>query len=727
MNVLLNLFLSSILASQSLAQDVITFDSETARDPSNLKSLTFVSRFTAPYGPDVLGGQLASDKPWRGYGLGVGAGEDVAYDTKNHFLYVSSERGFASIVDYIDPKNPKLTDFGLDFKSDSGDGNDIALCIDKGWVFVAVKSQGIVLQLTSVQRDSPQQPEIIQTIKVDSFPRQLLLSSDCSLLVISNENDDELTTGSVTLVRKLDTLDPEIKIIQLDAEGGWDDSYPLSKGLHMPLTKNALEYWDDYSHMADELDFSSVRENYRSSIFIQAETMTWANKEETELIVNLQVNNGLLRVDVVNDKAISLAGYGLKDHGEIPIDINSKDKACNGKTYANLFSMRNPDSIRVIQYNGKRYVLTANEGDNKDYFGFEDNIQAAEVFQVSSAKLRRDIPPDRSDILTIFVTFQGEAFTLKSMQVPKSVFDSLSSLGGTVTAPFNSNCTGIDCVGSVEISLGSSAIDYQLDPKNPTFQRMVLFGGRGFTIYELPENPDELLKLVHDSADDMERTSCEYLPWAYNSELSEDYAMADNMSNNTAFQFGDEDFQQELRENNDPLIHGCYDQGDGTPGACPMKELMDSTSEGRGPTVEAIVTGVACGRLVTVFATGLSSIAWLYDITEIANPRFLKIFHLSEASKDSSPGLAYNRGELGEVDPENMIFLSAQESPSGKAAVVFAGSHSGSFSFWEFECGEFDDVKESQQKTFATSAAPVCLVGLWSTFATTFAIILAIY
>ena len=299
------------------------------------------------------------------------------------------------------------------------------------------------------------------------------------------------------------------------------------------------------------------------------------------------------------------------------------------------------------------------------------------------------------------------------MKVPTSVFDPSASLGGAVTSPFNANCTGSDCVGNVMISVGSSAIDYQLDPTNPTFQRMVVFGGRGFTIYELPDDPDALLKLVYDSQDEMERTSCEYFPWAYNSQQSDDNAPADNMknNNNTAYQFADAEFQQTLKDNNDPLVNGCSDQGDGTPGACPMEQLRDTMSESLGPTVEALVTGVACGRLVTAMSTGLSSIAWLYDITEIANPRFLKIFHLSEASQYQSPGVAYNKGELGEIDAENVIFLSAADSPTGNAAIIFGGSHSGSYSFWEFECGEFQDVIElnEQEVSSAMSSRSVVL------------------
>jgi len=98
------------------------------------------------------------------------------------------------------------------------------------------------------------------------------------------------------------------------------------------------------------------------------------------------------------------------------------------------------------------------------------------------------------------------------MRVSDTVFDRDNVSSGP-TALFNSACERDDCVGGARISTGSSAINYEDDPKNPIFHRMVLFGGRGWSIYELPENPEALLKLVFDSGDDGERKSCEEFPW----------------------------------------------------------------------------------------------------------------------------------------------------------------------------------------------------------------------
>lgn len=244
----------------------------------------------------------------------------------------------------------------------------------------------------TVQRDDPADPILLATIEVGKVPAQIIANTNCTLLAVSNEQKDEdLTHGTVTIVRDLDKAAAgglaSTTFIPMDAQGedgsGWDDDYTLRKGLHMPLTKSSLEYWDTVSPIAEEADFTEVREKYRSSFFVQGEALAWSGPNESELLVNLQVNNGMMRIDVARNQALALAGYGLKDHSVVPVDINPDDKKCDLRTYANLFSMRNPDTIATLRYNDKIYLLTANEGASKEYGAFEDEIKARELFLVS--------------------------------------------------------------------------------------------------------------------------------------------------------------------------------------------------------------------------------------------------------------------------------------------------------------------------------------------------------
>ena len=260
------------------------------------------------------------------------------------------------------------------------------------------------------------------------------------------------------------------------------------------------------------------------------------------------------------------------------------------------------------------------------------------------------------------------------------IFDPVDFTAGSA-ALFNEKCVGPDCVQDIELAVGSSAIDFESDPSNPVFHRMVMFGGRGWSIFELPQDPDSLLKLVFDSAASFEGVGCEVFPWAHNSIQDEEMAPTTNLANNTLYQQAlaqeDDKLLAALIEMNDPAQDGCVDQGDGRPGACPMSQLVDAESSSEGAGVEQVVTGVACGRLVAALATEKASIAFLFDITDITSPIIIKAFHLSPASQYKSAPLAYNDGEVGEIDPENSVFLTAEQSPSGKPAIIFGGAWSG--------------------------------------------------
>ena len=302
-------------------------------------------------------------------------------------------------------------------------------------------------------------------------------------------------------------------------------------------------------------------------------------------------------------------------------------------------------------------------------------------------------------------TKQGDTFKLDNVFVPQYIFDPTNHTLGH-SALFNDECDndvqndGEElCLGKVEMSVGSYSIDYESDPSNPIFYRMVLFGGRGWSIYELPEDPENLLKLVFDSGDAMEEEGCKFYPWAYNAKIDDEYAPIDGPNNTYFLSLDPEDDEKTIEgmmERNDPEDKGCDDQGDGTPGVCPLSETVDNESEKDGPAIENVIVGVACGRLVATMAAEKNSIAMMFDITDITSPDLIKVFHLSPASQYKSFGLAYNDGEIGEIDPESAVFVSAADSPTGKEGIFWSGAQSGTVSFWEFDCKE--DVKVSGQE-----------------------------
>lgn len=218
----------------------------------------------------------------------------------------------------------------------------------------------------------------------DTLPSIILPNAACTTVAIGRENNGKGTSqGGITLVRDFVSDNPSIREVSL---GAWDDEYFLRKGLHMPLTYNALHYWDELSPIAETINFTDIREDYKPGIFLYPKKLAWSGTDDNELLVNLQENNGLMRIDANSAVATAVASYGVKDHSVVPIDINPSDKTCNMRTYRHLFAMRNPDTIAALRYNDKQYVITANEGDSMKFRGFKDFQKAKELFTVRLIK-----------------------------------------------------------------------------------------------------------------------------------------------------------------------------------------------------------------------------------------------------------------------------------------------------------------------------------------------------
>ena len=124
--------------------------------------------------------------------------------------------------------------------------------------------------------------------------------------------------------------------------------------------------------------------------------------------------------------------------------------------------------------------------------------------------------------------------------------------------------------------------------------------------------------------------------------------------------------------------------------ACAMGDTVDARSLKDGYAAEAVATGEACGRNYLVTVSEKNSVGFLYDASDITNPKLVQVFHLSPASETKSAVVAYEERTLGEIDSESILFFEEDESPSGKPAILFAGAFSTTTSYWEFDCDPAD-------------------------------------
>ncbi|KAJ1444363.1 Metallo-dependent phosphatase-like protein, partial [Pelagophyceae sp. CCMP2097] len=563
-------------------------------------------------------------------------------------LYAVSEQGWVSIVDLaaaattgpvlksaFEVTVPRLSIGAL---------TDVEVCtgVHGSFLFVgaaaATKTDpGFVFIYGALAAGSAETPALLHTATAGAVPDMVLPNAACTLLAVANEGEgayDGALVDPVGSVSFVDLSDFSVTTVALDM--GMTDAEMIAAGIHLPLSLDAMEYFDDHSaKFSADLDFTAAREAYTPATQLEPEYLAWSSDGST-LYVGLQENSAIATVDVATRTTTALTALGLKSWAALGIDTDGKDKDCVLTPKADFSTMRVPDAIAAFNVDGVEYVVTANEGDDIEYGDFEEKQKFKDLI-VSATAFGSDFAEftDPDDVL-------AQAF---------------ANFGDT----------------KMRITVGSSGVDYST-PAAPKMRAALGFGGRGISVYAAAD-----MSLVWDSGSDFEKEQCAAYPWAHNSIQDEEFALNRFPGGFLYIASADTGLDDTIDEVNDD--DGCADAGDGKKGACPL-----SGTDGANP--ESMGVGVACGRLIAVTSTEKSGTAFFYDVTVPTAPELLFVKHLSPASETLSAEVAYTWHLLGDVDAESVVFLEAEHSPSGRAAVVFAGAWSGTVSYYEFNCAQ---------------------------------------
>ena len=176
--------------------------------------------------------------------------------------------------------------------------------------------------------------------------------------------------------------------------------------------------------------------------------------DENTAYVALQENNALAVIDLSTQSVVALKALGFKNHNMMgnALDASDKDSGINIANWP-VFGMYQPDAIATYSVNGKTYIVTANEGDARDYEAIEEEERVKDL----------DLDPN---------TFPN-ALTLQQ-----------DANIGRLT---------------VTNTLGDTDNDEDFD-------NLYVFGGRSFSIW------DANASLVFDSGDDFEQITAMQLP-----------------------------------------------------------------------------------------------------------------------------------------------------------------------------------------------------------------------
>ena len=416
----------------------------------------------------------------------------------------------------------------------------------------------------------------VSAIAAGALPDKVGFSPDGKYAVVANEGEP---SGDYS-------VDPEGSITVIDVSGGFD----------LPVAATA-----------DFRDFNAGgSKTLTGPVRIAAKAESVAQDLEPEFIAfsddgstayaTLQENNAVAIVDLASAEVETVLGIGFKDYG-LPgneIDASNKDGGVNFNSWS-IFGTYMPDGFDAYTVNGVSYLVTANEGDGREYltdaadeadcaaqggFLFDDGdcfhyLDEIRVKDLDSSQFTEDL------VAKLGADFQdqdklGRLKVITTLGLEDAAACStLATTGQPIAFPDETPVAG--CV----------------------YEDLYSFGSRSFTIWDLSTG-----RPVFDSGSDFERITAERLGGSFN---------ASNDSN----------------------------EG-------------DDRSDDKGPEPEAVEIATINGNTFAFIALERVGGVMVYNITNPQNAKFVQYINPRDFTVDDDAVEANLAGPLG---PEDIKFI----------------------------------------------------------------------
>ena len=384
------------------------------------------------------------------------AGAEIAtYDHKTQRLFVTNDN--SQRIDVLNITNPE--NISLEFFIDITPYGNFVNSIDvNNQIIAAAIEPEDTKELGSVVFFDVD-GNYLNQVQVGYLPDMLVFTPLGDKILVANEGEPTSYCGN--------NVDPEGSISIID----------ISKGIENAIVNNIdFSQFNGQEEMLIEKGIRIFGPNSTVSQDLEPEYITILPDSQTAAIT-LQENNAIVTIDINSAQIIEILPLGYVDHkikGN-EIDVSDKDNAINIKNWP-VKGLRQPDSIDSFIVQNDMFMITANEGDPRNYRCIV-NYEDKEEEKVSDIRLDKKSFPDKEYL-------QQD-----------------------------------DQLGRLKISLLEGDSDGDGD-----YDELFSFGSRSFSIWSIDG------KLVFDSGSDFEKISASTNPDNFNSNHY--YNEFDKRSNN---------------------------------------------------------------------------------------------------------------------------------------------------------------------------------------------------
>ncbi|MGR5244620.1 choice-of-anchor I family protein [Vibrio sp. PNB23_22_6] len=282
------------------------------------------------------------------------AAEIVQYDACTDKLYVvNAQAKRVDVLSMDEAGAPTQTAF-IELNSageaagiDIGAANSVA--VFNGLVAVAIENSNKQANgIVGLYRSNDL--SLITTFPTGALPDMVGFSKDGKYIATANEGEPN---GDYS-------VDPEGSITLID----------LSQGVtKAQVTQIGFSEFDGARKPELPSDVRLSAPNATVAQDLEPEYLTFA--ANGKIYVALQENNAMAIVNPKTKSVEKIVGLGEKSWSDAKLDASNKDKIIgNFKSYPQLVGLYMPDTLDSYSVNGKTYILSANEGDGREY-GFK--------------------------------------------------------------------------------------------------------------------------------------------------------------------------------------------------------------------------------------------------------------------------------------------------------------------------------------------------------------------
>lgn len=285
----------------------------------------------------------------------TGAAEIVSFDPVSQLAFITN--GSSSSIDAISLAKPESPLLSFSIKlNEYGHPNSVAVKNDM--VAVAVENKNPQANGAIVVFNT--KGEFLNKFTTGAMPDMVIFSPNAKYILAANEGEPNDSY----------TVDPEGSITIIDLT---DD---VAK-----LTQESVRLADFKAFKKDSLDPAIRITGKNASVAqdLEPEYITVSADSKTAW-VSLQENNALAEVSIESGRVKKIIGLGTLSHDNVKtaIDASDKDNGINIRAWP-VSGLFQPDTIASYQVGNETFIVTANEGDSRDYSGFSDETRVAEL------------------------------------------------------------------------------------------------------------------------------------------------------------------------------------------------------------------------------------------------------------------------------------------------------------------------------------------------------------